>query len=181
MKRSGPIPTEASAATVAAALALSERRVSAVKGEGRLPVTPSGAIDVAALLRLGWQACLAGAAQRDADGLPREVVARYLETVALVLEAALREVAPSVVLAAAEAGIPRDRAELVADLAALLAATALQAEADPAGLRDLGLPHPTAWRATVAWDALYGPDGRSLVTGQIARESAAEMAEAGGD
>jgi hypothetical protein len=89
---------------------------------------------------------------------------------------AVREVAPSVVIAAAELGIDRATAERLADLAMLLTATAIQAAGGP----EVGMPTPEAWRATVAWDAIYAQDGRSLVTGAIARESAAEMAEAGG-
>ena len=91
-------------------------------------------------------------------------------------EGALREVAPSVVIAAAELGIDRATAERLADLAMLLTATAIERNGCP----EVALPTPEAWRATVAWDAIYAPDGKSLVTGAIARESAAEMAEAGG-
>jgi hypothetical protein len=91
-------------------------------------------------------------------------------------EGAVREVAPSVVIAAAELGIDRATAERIADLVALFVAEAIQAAGGP----EVSLPTPEAWRGEVAWDAVYGPDGKSLVTGAIARESAAEMAEAGG-
>jgi len=91
-------------------------------------------------------------------------------------ENAVREVAPSVVLVLAELGIDRATAEWAADLVALFVADAIQAAGGP----EVSLPTPEVWRATVAWDALYAPDGKSLVTGAIARESAAEMAEAGG-
>ena len=89
-------------------------------------------------------------------------------------EGALREVSPSVVLAAAELGLGRTEAERLADLAMLLTAVGIEQAGGP----EVALPTPEAWRATVAWDALYAPDGRSLVTGAIARASAAEMAEA---
>ena len=92
-------------------------------------------------------------------------------------EGALVEAAPSIVVAAAELGLCRATAERLADLAALLMATAIERAGGP----EVALPTPEAWRATVAWDVLYDPDGRSRVAGAIARESAAEMAEAGGD
>jgi len=92
-------------------------------------------------------------------------------------EGAVREVAPSVAVAAAELGLDRAAAERAADLIVLFVADAIRAAGGP----EISLPAPEAWRATVAWDALYGPEGRSLVAGAIARESAAEMAEAGGD
>jgi hypothetical protein len=92
-------------------------------------------------------------------------------------EGAAREVAPSVVIAAAELGIDRATAERLADLVALFVAEAIQAAGGP----EVSLPTPEAWRQTVNWGALYAPAGKSLVAGAIARESAAEMAEAGGD
>ena len=104
----------------------------------------------------------------------RRVIAALLRQGA---EGALAEVAPSVAIAAAELGIDRATAERLADLTALLAAVAIERAGGP----EVALPTPEAWRATVAWDVLYDGDGKSLVTGAIARESAAEMAEAGGD
>jgi len=88
-------------------------------------------------------------------------------------EGAVREVAPSTILALAELGVDRAAAERAGDLVALFVAEAIQAAGGP----EVSLPAPEAWRATVAWDALYGPDGKSLVAGAIACESAAEMAE----
>ena len=81
------------------------------------------------------------------------------------------------VIAAAELGIDRAAAERLANLAALLTATAIERAGGP----EISLPTPEAWRATVAWDVLYDPDGRSRVVGAIARESQAEIAEAGVD
>ena len=92
-------------------------------------------------------------------------------------EGALAQVARSVVLACAELGIDRATAERLGDLAALFVAVAIERNGCP----EVEVPAPETWRGEVAWDALYGPDGGSLVTGAIARESAAEMAEAGGD
>ncbi len=53
------IPTEATSADLARAIGVTERRVGTVKAEGRLPVTRAGKIDLASLLRLGWNAALA--------------------------------------------------------------------------------------------------------------------------
>lgn len=93
---------------------------------------------------------------------------------------ALAEVAPSVALAAAELGLDRATAERLGDLAALLAAETVAQSAERAGLAALAeaitVPAPEGWRATVAWDALFGPDGASAVTGAIAADSAAEAA-----
>ena len=91
-------------------------------------------------------------------------------------EGTLCEVAPSVVLACAEVGIDRATAERIGDLVALFVAAAIERAGGP----QAALPTPEAWRATVAWDVLYDPDGRSRVAGAIARESAAEMAGANG-
>ena len=91
-------------------------------------------------------------------------------------EGAVREVSPSVVLACAEVGIDRATAERIGDLVALFVAAAIERAGGP----QAALPTPEAWRATVAWDVLYDPDGRSRVAGAIARESAAEMAGANG-
>ena len=92
-------------------------------------------------------------------------------------EGALREVSPSVVVAAAELGLGRAMAERLGDLTMLVTSVAIERAGGP----EVALPTPEAWRATVAWGAIYAQDGRSLVTGAIARESVAEMAEAGGD
>jgi hypothetical protein len=40
------LPTETTAAALAACLKISERRVAAVKAEGRLPLTAAGRIDL---------------------------------------------------------------------------------------------------------------------------------------
>ena len=91
---------------------------------------------------------------------------------------AVREVAPSVVLVLAELGIDRATAERAGDLIVLLTAAGIEQAGGP----EISLPAPEAWRGEVAWDALYGPDGRSLVVNAIARESQSEKAEsAGGD
>ena len=92
-------------------------------------------------------------------------------------EGALAEVGPSVALAAAELNLDRAVAERAGDLVALFVAAAIER----AGGTEVALPAPETWRQTVNWDALYDPDGKSLVTGRIARESAAEMTEADGD
>ena len=80
-------------------------------------------------------------------------------------------------LACAELGIDRVTAERLADLIALFVAAAIERSGGP----EISLPSPESWRQTVNWDALYGPDGRSRVEGEITRASQAEMAEADGD
>ncbi len=56
-------------AALAAAIGVSERRVAAVRGEGRLPLTEAGRIDGNELLRRGWDASLAETRQDEPTGL----------------------------------------------------------------------------------------------------------------
>jgi hypothetical protein len=145
-------------AALGALLGISGRRIAEVRGEGRLPLTPCGTrIDARALLRLGWTAALAGEADREE---PPD------------LAFVLREAAIAAVLAGAEMGLRREVAERLADLVILfvLAAAAPEAEAAP--------DEVLSWREEVAWPALFGPDGASLVQGQLEAESRAELAEA---
>ena len=88
-------------------------------------------------------------------------------------EGALAEVGPSVALAAAELNLDRAVAERAGDLVALFVAAAIERNGGP----EVALPTPEAWRATVAWDAIYAQDGRSRVEGEITHASQAEMAE----
>ena len=55
----------------------------------------------------------------------------------------------------------------------------MAAAIERAGGPEVALPTPEAWRETVVWGVLY-LDAKSRVVGAIARESAAEMAEADG-
>jgi hypothetical protein len=87
-----------------------------------------------------------------------------------VLDCVLSEVPPAVALACAEEGLDRAKAERLADLALVILAEALQLGEDAL------LPHSDAWRATVAWDALFGPDGASRVPGAMVAETAREAA-----
>jgi hypothetical protein len=87
-----------------------------------------------------------------------------------VLWCALSEVPPAVVLACAEEGFDRAKAERLANLALVILAEALRLGEDAL------LPHPDAWSATVAWDALFGPDGASRVAGAMVAETAREAA-----
>jgi len=75
-----------------------------------------------------------------------------------------------VVLACAEEGLDRAKAERLANMALVILAEALRLGEDAL------LPHPDAWRATVAWDALFGPDGASRVAGAMVAETAREAA-----
>lgn len=52
------VPNEASLADLARAIGVTERRVATVKAEGRLPLTGAGKANIAALLKLGWNASL---------------------------------------------------------------------------------------------------------------------------
>ena len=88
-------------------------------------------------------------------------------------EGAVREMAPSIILAAAEHGIDRATAERIADLSVLFVAAAIERAGGP----EVEMPTPEAWRQVVNWDELFDPGGESLVTGAIARDSQAEMAE----
>ena len=74
------------------------------------------------------------------------------------------------VLACAEEGLDRAKAERLANMALVILAEALRLGEDAL------LPHPDAWRATVAWDALFGPDGASRVAGAMVAETAREAA-----
>jgi hypothetical protein len=93
---------------------------------------------------------------------------------------ALSAVAPAVALAAAELGLDRATAERLGDLAALLAAETVAQSAERAGLAVLAeaitVPAPDAWRATMAWPALFDAAGASAVAGAMAADSAAEAA-----
>jgi len=50
------VSTEMTSAGLGAILGLSERRVGTLKASGRLPLAPSGKIDLAELVRRGWAA-----------------------------------------------------------------------------------------------------------------------------
>lgn len=94
------------------------------------------------------------------------------------VQAALAEVAPSVVRAAAEVGLDRSTAERLGDLALWLAAEMVEQAALRAGhegvAEALEFPTPEQWRAAVAWPVLFDVNGASIVTGAIERDSHAE-------
>jgi hypothetical protein len=172
---------ELTTAGLAGLLGISERRVAAVRGEGRLPMTPDGRrIDGRELLRRGWAASLAGQwpGVDPADAEPGDI--DWLGPVNMAR--VLREVAIAAVLAAAELGLTRPQAERLADLVALIFWGAmnepLEAEGLPEGIHaDAGAV--LAWRERVNWSTLFGPDGESLVAGQIETASRAELGEPG--
>ena len=109
---------------------MSERRVATVKAEGRLPLTPSGRIDLAELVRRGWAATMAArgqpagyaeptAAQRTALGALGPVLdfsEPHDRGFALAALLALHEAPICAALAAADAGTPRAQTERLADL-----------------------------------------------------------------
>lgn len=59
-KENRMIPDEISNLSLARCLEISERRVAEVRGQGRLPVSEAGHIDLRSLIRRGWQASLEG-------------------------------------------------------------------------------------------------------------------------
>jgi len=194
------IPAETTAAALAACLGVSERRVATVKGEGRLPLTASGKIDLAKLLRWGWAAALAARGQPVAF---REMTAEaranlgglapaldFTEPLhqgfAVAALLALREAPIAATLALAAIGVPKPKAERAADLLVVLLWDALNEHASALGLPDSDNDGPIyaatdllAWRDAVNWAGLFAPDGESLVAGQIEADSRAELAEAG--
>ena len=148
------------------------RRLARLRWERQRQREAEEAAEIARLAETWASDALSFAALTESE--QERVIAALLRQGA---EGALAEVAPSVVLACAEVGIDRVTAERIADLAALLAAVAIERAGGP----QVALPAPEAWRATVAWDAIYDLDGKSRVAGAIARESQAEMAGTGGD
>jgi hypothetical protein len=173
------LPTETTAAALAACIGLSERRIAAVKAEGRLPLTAAGKIDLAQLLRRGWAATLAGQwpGGDPADAEPGDI--DWLGPVNMAW--VLREAAIAVALAAAEMGLTRPQAERLAGLVVLVFWGAmnepLEAEGLPEGIH-ADADGVLAWRERVNWHGLFGPAGESLVAGRVQAESRDELAEA---
>jgi hypothetical protein len=170
--------SELTNAGLAGLLGISARRVAEVRCEGRLPLTPDGKrIDGRELLRRGWAVTLAGQWPEvdPADAEPRDI--DWLGPVNMAW--VLREVAVAIALAAAEVGVTRAQTERLADLAVLLFWTAMNAPLEAEGLPDGIHADPDAvlaWRELVIWPRLFGPDGQSLVAGEIAAASKAELA-----
>jgi hypothetical protein len=94
---------------------------------------------------------------------------------------ALREAPIAAAIAAAEVGIPRTQAERLADLLVAVLWEALNQHASRMGLPDSGDDGPVyaatdmlAWRDAVNWPRLFDAEGRSLATGRMAADAAAE-------
>jgi len=175
--------TELSNAALAAAIGITERRVAAVKAEGRLPLTQAGKVDGNALLRLGWGAALRRGAQDEYPEPTEEAIAkakglgdallftgpmeRGFATMALLL----LHVAPvEAAVAAAVTGIPRAQAEAMADTLLGLLWGHVCGAARSAGLPEIepgeAFPCPdtlSRWRETLKWPGLYDDEGRSVV------------------
>jgi hypothetical protein len=186
------IPLEASNLALARCLNLSERRIAQVRGEGRLPVTPGGRIDLRELIRRGWQASLTGQWQQaaqtrtpeDADAFGPLRFAMSFEHpahrgYAVAATFAIREAPFCAVIAAADAGIARPQAEGLADLVLIL----LWNQLDDAG-RNLGLPERQpgeailnegagfdSWQDRVNWSAFFADNGESRITGRLALQA----------
>jgi hypothetical protein len=172
--------SELTTAGLAGLLGISARRVAEVRGEGRLPMTADGTrIDGRELLRRGWAATLAeqwpGVDPADAE--PGDI--DWLGPVNMTW--VLHEAAVAVALAAAEVGLTRPQAERLAELVVLFFWGAMNEPLEAEGLPE-GIHADTdavvAWRERVNWPGLFGPDGESLVAGQIEAESRAELAAA---
>jgi transcriptional regulator with XRE-family HTH domain len=152
-------------------LGLSKGRVSQLVAQG-LPVEPDDRVDAIEAAR--W-------VLDNLYGLkaaPTRQAARELMTLGHTWNAlayAAAEIPPAVVLAAAELGLTREAAERLAGLALLFWATGPNELLAETGAPELLLPLPEAWRRLVNWPAVFGPDGESLVAGQIAAESRAEL------
>jgi hypothetical protein len=169
--------SELTNAGLAELLGLSARRVAEVRGEGRLPLTPDGKrIDGRELLRRGWAATLAGQwPEADpADAEPGDIDWLGPVNVAWVL----REVAVAAVLAAGEVGVKREAAERLGGMALLLFWAAMNEPLEAEGLPEGIHADPDAalgWRKRLNWKSLFDSDGMSLVSGEIARASQAEL------
>lgn len=163
-------------AALAAAIGVSERRVAAVKGEERLPLTPSGKIDGAALLRTGWAAQLERnrtlpwpeptEEQRKQVGMLAPVLDfsdPHNRGFALAVTLALYEMPTMVAIALSEAGADRKLAEAAIPLALILFWQAMndQAEAFQIGKCDEGGPilaqgdMVMGWKDRANWERLF--------------------------
>jgi hypothetical protein len=193
--------SELTNAGLAALLGVSERRVATVRAENRLPLTPCGTrIDGLELLRRGWAVTLAEKGQGQPIAFPEATAEERatLKGLAPVLDfteplhqgfvlaalLSLHEAPIAAILALAEVGVPRAQAERAADLLAVLLWGVLNKHASALGLPDSEGDGPIyaatdmrGWRAAVNWPALFDDDGASRVTGEIERESKAELAE----
>jgi len=190
------VSTETTSAGLGAILGLSERRIGTLRAEGRLPLTPSGRIDLAELVRLGWAATLAAKGQPAAYSEPTAEQRAKLGALepaldfsdpldrgfALAALAALREAPICAALAAADAGTPRAQTERLADILVLLLWGALNRHACRMGLPDSGTDGPLycedaglEWRRMVNWNYLFDAEGRSIVTDVMRADSEAEV------
>jgi transcriptional regulator with XRE-family HTH domain len=153
-------------------LGLTKGRISQLLADG-LPVEADGRVD--AIEAAEW--VLSNLNNPKAE--PTRQAARNLMTMAHTWNAlayAAAEIAPAVVLAAAELGLTRAQAERLSGLALLLWATEPNSLLAETGAPELLLPHPEDWRRLVNWQAMFGSDGASLVSGAIERASKAELA-----
>jgi transcriptional regulator with XRE-family HTH domain len=152
-------------------LGLTKGRVSQLLADG-LPVEPDDRVD--ALEAAEW--VLSNLTNPRAA--PTRQAARGLMIQAHTWNAlayAAAEIPVAVVLAAAEMGLTREAAERLAGLALLFWVIEPNSLLAEIGAPELLLPLPEDWRRWVNWPAVFGPDGMSLVTGRIERESRAEL------
>jgi transcriptional regulator with XRE-family HTH domain len=152
-------------------LGLTKGRVSQLLADG-LPVEPDGVVDAVEAARWVLDNLY------SMKAAPTRQAARELMTLAHTWNAlayAAAEIPPAVVLAAAELGLTREAAERLANLTLLIWASGPNELLAETGAPELLLPFPEDWRRLVNWPAMFGPDGMSLVTGRIERESRAEL------
>jgi hypothetical protein len=144
------ISFSATNAGLAAALSISERRVAAIRAEGKLPMTSSGErIDTRAMLQAGWLASLSG----GGGGGDKGAEEAFRHAVAAILKCAAAELPIAVALAAGETGLQRADVERLANMTLLLWATIMNELGEAAGLPEIELPDPGGWQAKINWPA----------------------------
>lgn len=178
--------SEVTTAGLAAMLGLSERRVATVKGEGRLPLTSAGKIDLAELVRRGWAATLASRGEAAACDEPSADERKALGVLAPAFDftaprdrgfamaalLALHEAPICAAIALSEIGAQRATAERAGGLVLLLLWEMLNEHAASLGVPDSGTEGPiygddaatlAGWRERVNWPALFDAEGRGII------------------
>jgi hypothetical protein len=154
---------DVSKADFARKLNVTAARVSQWVRDG-LPVLENGRLDT--LEALAWlDANLDAEKGRKTLALARAEmrVEAYLRGIHGTASAAVQRIPEAVILAAAHAGISREIAEKLADLAPVFAAVAINEDLAAAGVAEVELEHPEEWRRRIDWPALFDAEGRSVV------------------
>jgi transcriptional regulator with XRE-family HTH domain len=182
---------------LAARLGLTRSRISQLVAAG-LPVLPDGRVDALAAARwvlanlydlkaeptrqAAWKLIAATRAKPSGLAPALDFAEPLHQGFAVGALLSLREAPIAATLALAEVGLSRAQAERAADLLVVLLWGALNEHASALGLPDSYSDGPIyaatdmlAWRDAVNWPALFDRDGMSMVAGQIAAESRAEL------